>query len=225
MSDGVCCPVGFGLLANEFNQVSMKGKIRKEMEIGDIESSPPHPEMQTEWDADKWQTVAFNQLRSDKDVKVDIELSDSWRMKDRMKTVSVALVMCLNVGVDPPDVIKPAPCARLECWLDPLAMSQQKALEMIGNSLQKQFERWQPRARYKLSLDPTVEDVKKLCQSLRLYNILFHLYYFLFTFCIVLGEMLRTNEYYFTIMAMECLNQLKMGKFGSLTKLIRNIFH
>ncbi len=34
-----------------------------------------------------------------------------------MKTVSVALVCCLNIGVDPPDVMKPSPCARLECWL------------------------------------------------------------------------------------------------------------
>ena len=35
----------------------------------------------------------------------------------QMKTVSVALVMCLNVGVDPPDVVKTSPCARLECWI------------------------------------------------------------------------------------------------------------
>lgn len=46
-------------------------------------------------------------------------------------------------------------------------MAPQKALELIGSSLQKQYERWQPKARYKQSLDPTVEDVKKLCISLR----------------------------------------------------------
>lgn len=106
-----------------------------------------------------------------------------------MKTVSVALVLCLNVGVDPPDVVKTQPCARLECWigkilfservcfvfhviglfvyLDPLTLSPSKALEAIGSNLQKQYERWQPRARYKQSLDPTSEDVKKLCTSLR----------------------------------------------------------
>lgn len=33
-----------------------------------------------------------------------------------MKTVSVALVLCLNIGVDPPDLVKTDPCARLECW-------------------------------------------------------------------------------------------------------------
>jgi len=42
-----------------------------------------------------------------------------WRMNERMKTVSVAMVYCLNIGTDPPDVIKPEPCARLECWIDP----------------------------------------------------------------------------------------------------------
>ena len=39
-------------------------------------------------------------------------LAQTWRMRERMKTVSVALVICLNVGVDPPDVTKTDPCAR-----------------------------------------------------------------------------------------------------------------
>lgn len=94
-------------------------------------------------------------------------ITHMWRMKERMKTVSVALVLCLNVGVDPPDVVKTQPCARLECWIDPTTMSSSKALEKIGQSLQTQYERWQPRARYKQSLDPTSEEVKKLCTSLR----------------------------------------------------------
>lgn len=46
-------------------------------------------------------------------------------------------------------------------------MTQQKALELIGKNLQAQYERWQPKARYKQSLDPNVESVKKLCTSLR----------------------------------------------------------
>lgn len=36
------------------------------------------------------------------------------------KTHCVALVLCLNVGVDPPDVVKTQPCARLECWIGEL---------------------------------------------------------------------------------------------------------
>ncbi|KAJ3644718.1 hypothetical protein Zmor_022428 [Zophobas morio] len=94
-------------------------------------------------------------------------ITQTWRMKERMKTVSVALVLCLNVGVDPPDVLKTQPCARLECWIDPLTLSAPKSIQKIGENLQAQYERWQPRARYKQSLDPTSEEVKKLCTSLR----------------------------------------------------------
>ncbi|KAH8399810.1 hypothetical protein KR215_003199 [Drosophila sulfurigaster] len=90
-----------------------------------------------------------------------------WRIRERMKTASVALVLCLNIGVDPPDVVKIQPCSRLECWIDPSSVSVPKAMELIGSNLQMQYERWQPRARYKKCNDPTVEDVKKLCTSLR----------------------------------------------------------
>ena len=88
------------------------------------------------------------------------ESAQTWRMRERMKTVSVALVVCLNIGVDPPDVKKTEPCSRMECWINPLTLNSQRALETIGNNLQKQYERWQPRARYRQSLDPTVEEVK-----------------------------------------------------------------
>uniref|UniRef100_A0A8C2WQG3 Regulatory-associated protein of mTOR n=1 Tax=Cyclopterus lumpus TaxID=8103 RepID=A0A8C2WQG3_CYCLU len=121
-----------------------------------------------EADTNDWKLpLAFMKKRHSEKIEGSKALAQSWRMKDRMKTVSVALVLCLNVGVDPPDVVKTSPCARLECWIDPLSMSPQKALETIGANLQKQYENWQPRARYKQSLDPTVDEVKKLCTSLR----------------------------------------------------------
>lgn len=59
-----------------------------------------------------------------------------WRLKERMKTVSVALVACLNIRVDPPDVVKPSPCARMECWTDPYSTTPAKALEQIGKNLE-----------------------------------------------------------------------------------------
>ncbi|KAE9421438.1 hypothetical protein Angca_002232, partial [Angiostrongylus cantonensis] len=43
----------------------------------------------------------------------------------------------------------------------------QKAAFKIATSLQKSYERWQPRARYKSVTDPTGDDVRKLCQSMR----------------------------------------------------------
>lgn len=115
-----------------------------------------------------WQLpLCFMKKRHKELIEGSRPLAQTWRMKERMKTVSVALVLCLNIGVDPPDVVKTSPCARMECWIDPLPMSPQKALETVGNKLQEQYERWQPRARYKQSLDPTVDEVKKLCTSLR----------------------------------------------------------
>lgn len=54
-----------------------------------------------------------------------ITITDSknpdWRMRERLKTVSVCLVLCLNIGVSPPDTIKPAKAAITECWIDPFS--------------------------------------------------------------------------------------------------------
>lgn len=93
-------------------------------------------------------------------------------MKDRLKTVSAALAICLNIGVDPPDVIKTNPTAKLECWVDPNPTSttgggQNKIMEQIGKKLQEQYETLSLRTRYKQYLDPSVDETKKFCISLR----------------------------------------------------------
>lgn len=94
------------------------------------------------------------------------ELQD-WRMKDRLKTVSAALAICLNIGVEPPDQLKTIPGAKLEAWQDPTHPPVQKALDTIGKSLQAQYETLAIRTRYKQYLDPSVEETKKFCVSLR----------------------------------------------------------
>lgn len=93
-------------------------------------------------------------------------------MKDRLKTVSAALAICLNIGVDPPDVIKTNPTSKLECWVDPNPTSttgggQNKIMEQIGKKLQEQYETLSLRTRYKQYLDPSVDETKKFCISLR----------------------------------------------------------
>ncbi|KAL9578380.1 MAG: hypothetical protein Q9203_007117 [Teloschistes exilis] len=95
--------------------------------------------------------------------------TSEWRMRDRLKTVSAALVMCLNLGVDPPDVVKTNPTARMECWIDPAATvpNNVKTMEQIGKKLQEQYEGLSIRVRYKQYLDPSVEETKKYCVNLR----------------------------------------------------------
>lgn len=90
-----------------------------------------------------------------------------WRMRDRLKTVSAALAVCLNIGVEPPDQLKTNPGAKLEAWQDPTVPPVQKALENIGKALQAQYETLAIRTRYKQYLDPSVEETKKFCISLR----------------------------------------------------------
>ncbi|TEB32325.1 hypothetical protein FA13DRAFT_1662659 [Coprinellus micaceus] len=85
----------------------------------------------------------------------------------RLKTAAAALVMCLNIDVDPPDVVKTNPCAVLECWVDPHTMPSHKALEAIGSNLQHQFEGLSLKIQYKPILDPSIEDLKRFCTQLR----------------------------------------------------------
>jgi WD40 repeat protein len=129
---------------------------------------------------------SFNILRTPnsrsekKEKKEVLEINESlvktveptWRLKDKMKTVGVGLIMALNVGTDPPDIIKPHPCAKLQCWLDPSSISRSKAKEKIGENLEFQYAQWQQQRgtkaiKYRRALDPTVEDVRSLCLGLR----------------------------------------------------------
>ncbi|PKI82421.1 Target of rapamycin complex 1 subunit kog1 [Malassezia vespertilionis] len=90
-----------------------------------------------------------------------------WRMRERLRTVTAALVMCLNIGVDPPDVSKTKPSSKLICWMDPESLDPSKALPAIGRNLQVQFETLSMKTRYKQYLDPIVEETKRFCTNLR----------------------------------------------------------
>lgn len=95
--------------------------------------------------------------------------TQEWRMRDRLKTVSAAIAVCLNIGVDPPDVVKTNPAAKLECWIDPTlsTAASSKTMEHIGKKLQEQYETLSIRVRYKVFLDPSVDETRKFCTSLR----------------------------------------------------------
>lgn len=104
-----------------------------------------------------------------KDEQLRKQPKEDWAHKDRTKTVSAALVVCLNLGVDPPDVVKTSPCAVTECWIDPTALtsSNPKILETIGKKLQEHYENLSIKTRYKQYLDPSLDEMKKFCTSLR----------------------------------------------------------
>ncbi|KAI8980557.1 hypothetical protein BD414DRAFT_492558 [Trametes punicea] len=73
-----------------------------------------------------------------------------WRAAPgKIKTAHAALVLCLNIDTNP--------CAVLEAW----------ALEVIGTNLQHQFEGLNPKISYKPILDPSKEDLKRFCVTLR----------------------------------------------------------
>lgn len=57
-----------------------------------------------------------------------------WRYpKGRTRTVSAVLIVCLNLGVDPPDVVRPNPCARVECWVNPERSTPKKSFKINWN--------------------------------------------------------------------------------------------
>ena len=97
------------------------------------------------------------------------DVVDDWRVKSRIKTVFAGLMLCLNIGVDPPDVVKTNPTATLEAWIDPSSPSSAstKVMETIGKALQAQYETLSIRIRYKQFLDPSVDETRRCCQNLR----------------------------------------------------------
>ncbi|KAF2220211.1 raptor N-terminal caspase like domain-containing protein [Elsinoe ampelina] len=104
--------------------------------------------------------------------KQEENVAEEWRMRDRLKTIGALLAVCLNIGVDPPDIVKTDPCARLECWIDPVqdvpqGQGSAGVNTAIGKALQSQFENLSMRTRYKMVMDPSVDDMKKFCTTLR----------------------------------------------------------
>lgn len=92
----------------------------------------------------------------------------SWRVLERMRTVHAVLVLCLNVGVDPPDVDKPKPCAKRECWIDPEQFeSAQDAAKVIAQKLQNQYCIWDKHVTFKYVADPTINELRRTCMVAR----------------------------------------------------------
>lgn len=145
--------------------------------------------------------------------------------------------------------VQPNPCARLECWVDSSAENHQKTTNEIGENLKKQYERWQPRARFLL---PDLIIYFWLCNlivsllaaiqvivshwSLHAPNLLCRYFVagtrFISTqlltmwksFARLYAAMPRTNAFCCTTTDTVCQSQRKMEKSGSSTKTSHNIF-
>lgn len=96
------------------------------------------------------------------------KISD-WKLPpNKKKTTHAALVMCLNLGIPPPDIPRPQKCPQLEAFVDPNAYPDFKvALQAIGKKLQANYETISSRVKYKQILDPYSEDLRRMCSNLR----------------------------------------------------------
>ncbi|KAJ2716338.1 Target of rapamycin complex 1 subunit kog1 [Coemansia spiralis] len=118
------------------------------------------------------------------------QLAD-WRTHEKLRTVGALLVICLNLGIDPPGVPRPKERAVLEAWVDPNAPVQaptpeeialhaangnksgqsapreRAPLKAIGENLQRQYELIHRHAKYKTIPDCTLEDLPKYCKQYR----------------------------------------------------------
>ena len=56
--------------------------------------------------------------------------------KCKLKTMGIVLTLCLNIGVDQQDVVKP------ECWIDPtnLPPSISRAIKKIAGQLKNEYD-------------------------------------------------------------------------------------
>jgi hypothetical protein len=104
--------------------------------------------------------------------KVEVDLStapleydkDAWMASDRRRTSRGVLALSLNIGVDPPDVVKQEASAFLECWLDPYLADAEKSVLLIGEALSRQYEILQPRAKYIPIGDPNPSLIEVECK-------------------------------------------------------------
>eukprot|EP01105_Mastigella_eilhardi_P022041 TRINITY_DN5399_c0_g1_i1.p1 TRINITY_DN5399_c0_g1~~TRINITY_DN5399_c0_g1_i1.p1 ORF type:complete len:1313 (-),score=293.10 TRINITY_DN5399_c0_g1_i1:67-4005(-) len=97
----------------------------------------------------------------------------AWRASgtQRPKTMRCIIIMCLNIGVDPPDIVKVHPCATQECWLDTSKYTAQKAQPVITENIKKQYATLSQIVDVQRDLtvcfDTTVEDIMKVSEVYR----------------------------------------------------------
>ena len=99
-----------------------------------------------------------------------ITMSASEMQRYRAKTQHALLILCLHIGNDPPDFVRIEPCAKLECWTDPLVAQAKfvaRGSEGIADTLEQQYRSLQKDAMYKKVYEATIDEAKQQMQSMR----------------------------------------------------------
>ena len=100
------------------------------------------------------------------------EFSALWPslQQNKARTVHAVLFLCLNVGNDVPDAPRIEPCAKLECWLDPV-VAQNKAFskgsEAIAEALEGQYRALHKEILYRRCLESSVDEARTALQKTR----------------------------------------------------------
>lgn len=84
------------------------------------------------------------------------------------RTVYVVLMLCLNLGIDPPDARKPEKCACVQAWVDPSKYSSPSNIpDTIIKELGDQYLQLRCKMSISKSLDPTIEHVRSALLTAR----------------------------------------------------------
>ncbi|VEL31216.1 unnamed protein product [Protopolystoma xenopodis] len=81
------------------------------------------------------QILAFETPHLNEEIE-GVQLYQENYTKEKIKTLTVALVICLNIDIESPDVQRIPPYCRVQAWFDPSETSSLRALETIGKNLQ-----------------------------------------------------------------------------------------
>lgn len=94
-----------------------------------------------------------------------------WRSRDRLLIRQVGLILCLNIGTEPPDRERSTGSEEAGVDLSQVPANSatliQNAIDEVNRRLQRQYERLEPKARLRTAADPKLEDIRKLVTKLR----------------------------------------------------------
>lgn len=94
-----------------------------------------------------------------------------WRSRDRLLIRQVGLILCLNIGTEPPDRERSVGSEEAGVDLSQVQANSatmiQNAMDEVSRRLQRQYERLEPKARLRTAADPKLEDIRKLVTKLR----------------------------------------------------------